>query len=953
MGLLIASFVVTVTACGSQDSVGNIPGEPDTTLDVHDDATAEDTSLPEVDVPSDDVSIDTVLEDTHVEDVPTEPDVSVEDAVESDVEFDIELPDPEEIPVDIVAVQTRLSVPAGSSVAAGTEVSAFCDFISADGDVVIPDASIRPGFTYTPSGSYERAGLTSFIPTRVGELQATCFATQLGLIDAEGVRIEIVPGRAATIVAALDRDRITAGETVAVTCSSFDAYGNAVEGVEHEVRTNPFGAGIEVDAEDGDTVTATAVGIYDISCAVDGAEEIPATLAVEPGLPVALTIGLSPSRELFGVGEVARLVWVVTDAFDNEIDDAPATFSADPAVPSFGEGRFRFDNEGEFALTVTIPPPTESGEALSASLSVTVNSEGPDILCESPFDGEMLSRTEGQSVTVYVRATDASGVSSVTINGEPALRDSAEPSRFSASISSTYGINFVEVEATDGFGEVNSTVCAFLASSRYVMQGTQLAGTIGLRLNQAAIDDGDRTGPLNSLGDLLVTVLNSPGLVSTLDDAVASANPIVPNTCFADTPFGCAFRATINYVPGTLVINGPNDATLTLIDDGLRLQLTVRGLRLGVAVTGTCNTSGTATVNTITGDISFLISLGPDGRPSATLLPLGANAVTVSNVSTSLSGFCGAAINTGIALFQGTVRDLLRDTLRDYLGDNFNEVLDGLVSGLDVSGLGSVIEVPRLDSDEVIPVSFGVGFTGIRISPSRALFALGSTFTAPIAIGTSTRGVPYPPGVVLLDAASPQSASASIHLGLLNQVLHALWRGGLFEATLDDAVLGGSLPEGAVASISLGLPPVARGQAGDDIELQLGALRLDLTYPGIFDSPLRVRLGANARATITLVGDNEISFGDIRIVELFFAVEDVSLDTETRRVLEDLLIALLSGIVDDALNDALPALPIPAFDLPDDFVEFGLPPGASLGIVSPALRSTISHIIIDGDFGVQ
>ena len=70
-------------------------------------------------------------------------------------------------------------------------------------------------------------------------------------------------------------------------------------------------------------------------------------------------------------------------------------------------------------------------------------------------------------------------------------------------------------------------------------------------------------------------------------------------------------------------------------------------------------------------------------------------------------------------------------------------------------------------------------------------------------------------------------------------------RAGLFDADIGNSVLGGGFPAGTTADLTTYLPPVAKLD-GDDVILMLGGVRLSLVYPGIFDSPISVTLGANA-----------------------------------------------------------------------------------------------------------
>jgi hypothetical protein len=94
-------------------------------------------------------------------------------------------------------------------------------------------------------------------------------------------------------------------------------------------------------------------------------------------------------------------------------------------------------------------------------------------------------------------------------------------------------------------------------------------------------------------------------------------------------------------------------------------------------------------------------------------------------------------------------------------------------------------------------------------------------------------------------------------------------------------------------------------------------------------------------------------FGNVVIDELYFSPEGVSLDETNRDILEQFLRRLLQNVLNQSLNGALPALPIPSFELPASVGQFGLPVGAQLGVRQPGLSNTMTHFVLDGAFGVR
>ena len=62
---------------------------------------------------------------------------------------------------------------------------------------------------------------------------------------------------------------------------------------------------------------------------------------------------------------------------------------------------------------------------------------------------------------------------------------------------------------------------------------------------------------------------------------------------------------------------------------------------------------------------------------------------------------------------------------------------------------------------------------------------------------------------------------------------------------------------------------------------------------------------------------------------------------------------ILQTLVDRSLNDALPAIPIPSFVIPDSLRMYGLPAGRELGITAPALALEQGVFVLRGGFGVR
>lgn len=857
------------------------------------------------------------------------------------VDGGVDAPDTSLPPVDIpspVLVQTMAS----AEVRAGETITVSCVIVDEDGEIY-SSAGRTPRFRVSPEDSVVRVDGT-LIAARVGEVEITCTFPDLMVTDESPAIVRILPGAAAEVVTSVDRSRIEAGDSIEVGCIVFDAYGNRVDDATPTVLLAPSAEG---NAVDGATASFTRSGIYDVTCDLPGAAATGERVEVTPSLPAEMALARVPDQPVYGIGQVIEVATIVTDRFGNVSTDADVGYVSAPPGSNLGRQRFRYAADGVYTVTATVVPPTEGDVPVTGSVTIIVNGNGPTIQCVGPQDGDMVDAAPGSSVTFQGSVDDESGVASVLVNGRSVTVDAG--GAFTSSLPVVFGINFVDVVATDAFGEESSRTCSFLASSRWGSATGTLDSSVSLQLRQPAIDDRDGAGPIDALNDLLHRVVNSPGLRNTLHTSLLASNPLKPSSCDQRVLGVCVLRSEINYLNSE--VNGPNVTDLTLINGGLRAHVRLNNVRAQLRVSGTFSSTGWVDFEYI--DIALdLNATVSGGRPRMTVRP-GTVVANVGSIDTNFSGLSGFIIDIVVSLAEGTVRNLVRDLLRDYISASFNDILDGVLSGLDIDSLGTSFDVPRLDGSGTIPIGFGVGFSSLSTTPARMLFGIGSRFTGPVAVGRPTLGVAIPPGSgsgPLIDDPTSTSTAVSVHLGLFNQVLHTLWRGGLLEADVRADDLGGSLPAGLQAVISGALPPVAAMPTASRVELGIGALTIRLTYPGVFDTPITVVLGAKASTNVRLMG-NDLAFDTITVDELFFSTDDVSLDARTRGILEGFFTTLVQSIVDTALNDALPAIPIPSFDLPASLSAYGIPVGTTLGVRSPVLANEPPHFVLRGNFG--
>ncbi|MGM0556914.1 MAG: hypothetical protein ACQEVA_11095 [Myxococcota bacterium] len=878
-------------------------------------------------------------------------DVSDEDTTEEDTR-------PPESVGPPVSIETEVR---STTVTAGTAFDVTCILQDAEGNTVEWEDSMSPNLIYSPQDSFTKEDTLRLLPRIAGTASLRCESPDLSLIDETPVELTIEPGPAHTVVTELPRNSMVAGSSVEASCTVYDAYGNLVEGETPTVETSPSGGGVTVE---DNTVTIETADVYTVSCSVDGAqEEQGADIEVVPGLPADLTIAKVPSQPVYDTGQVVTIESIVTDEYGNAIPWAPVDVTTTPTTQptnatAFGDDRFKFDVEDTYDVTATVTGQTLDDQTLEETTQVIVNGEGPAISCKYPANNSMIGGASnpvlGSTVTFEGSVSDTHGIDEVRVNTQVVSVD--QNGNFSLDIPVRFGINFVDIQARDAitgeWQQENSTTCAFLASDKYHPEGDFLNDGVSLRMKQEAVDDGnwsstDLTEQTDSLNDLLLTAMHSDGISDAIDDALT--NPDGSGKLLDD---GTCREI---YYSGNR-IDGPHESSLTLLQDGLRLNAKVRNLHIFVYVDIPWYCTGLdqdvdVWVTEVDAAVDFDLNLDSNDKPN---ISVRSGTVSVQsgevNLDSGLPDFLDGWISS---LFQGTLQGVVEDTISDFLKSELNDLLDGVVGSLDVSSLGSTFDVPQFDSNQPLPINFGVKFSELLVNPTRALFGLGVKLT-PGSTGNATpsKGVAMPTGPVLLDTTSNRPLTVAIHVGILNQALHALWRGGLFDADVASAMGGGGFPDGTTATMSTALPPVATVKGSDKAIIYLGGITLDLTYPGIFDEPVAFKLGGVAETGITLTNGDELNFQNISITELYFSPEGISLDADSRAVLEDFLRNLLQGVLDDSLNNALPALPIPSFTLPNSVGQYGLPAGRSLGLRNPTLGGTTTHLILKSAFGL-
>ena len=613
----------------------------------------------------------------------------------------------------------------------------------------------------------------------VGTYDVACQLVDLPTVrDESPSKLTVTAGPPAKVTTKLDATTVAAGGTMTVICVVEDAYGNLITGTTTNVDSSPAD-GVTISDH---TLSAGKVGVYDITCHVDGkadVSEVPAGLEVTGGKPVSVVLSVDPVKSGYSVGDEVAFTWVVSDAFGNELD-VPATFTAPTSgVKDLGGHSYALETEGAFPFTVELDAPNAG---IEDGMTLLVDATGPKIIITYPDRGQTLSGDK--AVTVTGKVTDAvSGVKQLTVNG--GIVTPAADGSFSFTLQAAHGLNPVLAEATDVAGNAGKATVAFYFSTDYMPYKDTTADDVALDqslrmfLGQDAIDDGNHdpahVDDLATLVEILIANVDLTQLgigtvfeqkIPVLDQVLTSITVPVINQTMEIKLTGTAVitvtvsdvtlssKPTINlqsigggvHLTGELPkVNGEPGLNITLvIGVGFDLSVggTVLGQFVGATLTPTLQSDTFATIDDVSFDTVINISKAA-GSPLS---------VSTSGIAPKMSGIAIQPMqNAEIALGDVTLvmpfgipnvsvplgsipLDWLLGDLGNLLGDFATPLLDTLLPLLG-QFLGPVIDGPASDAikaalesvqiDQDLDLPSLLGNAGAAINLKAALSTVG------------------------------------------------------------------------------------------------------------------------------------------------------------------------------------------------------------------------------------
>ena len=559
---------------------------------------------------------------------------------------------------------------------------------------------------------------------------------------------------------------------------------------------------------------------------------------------------------------------------------------------------------------------TDSCDAIKGcAVKLIINHQcRPTIIINYPpraatIKGDLASPT----LTVLGHVTDAAGpITSLTVNGSSVTM--AADGSFSYPMATAIGGNEIVVIATDSFGTQKEVVQSYLWSNAYYkpVWGDHSQGIIdpGLAyyLSPSVIDDGDHSLPANDLATVFEQVLGTYDLKAFIPTTVVT-NGITININ----------TAQLKYDPAKVVLTA-QAGYLHMVAKISNISVPVSMKYIGITITGTL----TATDLTITTDLVPSVDAGHNAvvtMPNTTVAMNGAK-VTLSNaiVNFLLGGLINGFVNSAVGNLTSSLVPQLKTSLEPALSSAFNAL-----------AFKTQFQIAKLDgSGNKITVDLYNDYNSITCATDGMIFMMrprASSQTDPAVVNYDALGIPArahcgdgkPQTVVVTKVGKME---LSISDDAFNELLGAVWNGGLLEFPVGPSLLGNiDLTSYGVTDLVMNLdamlPPVMEdcgwpapvAQIGDfkvTGSLKLFGSAMDFTMYATFKTDVAVT-ASNSAIGIAL---NGIKSADVQvdIVQDNMAGNEAALATLVKDQVLGALVGKLTG-------SALGSFPIPAINL--------------------------------------
>jgi hypothetical protein len=640
-------------------------------------------------------------------------------------------------------------------------------------------------------------------------------------------------------------------------------------------------------------------------------------------VPVAIDVVADPARLYYHSGQDVVLRGIVTDAMGMEVPDVEVRWTAEPE----SEATDPMPTEDPRATRFTLGPPgtvtftgcfgdPETGERCDR-ITLLIDDGMPSLEIETPVPGAELDDPEG----IVVRGSVADrSVVRVYANG---LGADVDPmGNFEVTVPARFGVNHLEVDASDGLTEVSSVEMDVLWAESFTPALSadgrpELTFDDGmvLWLGQPFFDD-------ETPADLTATPITTHDLADLIELVISSVdvNSLVPSPIVDSGGFTLsAGMVELNLAHAEL------DVTETGVDVFIRIGAVTANTSGGFELEGTSlPLTGSVTASLV----AFArIDVSKASEADPIVVQLGDLSVGIETLDTA---FVSAETQAVAALVLPSVEPMLEQAFHDAIyatvETSVPQILSDALNAVDMALADRVIP---LDSAPFPPITIEIDG---RMGTIESAFRRELVATMRTTMGTQSESVhPESRGVARFAAAEMQpdffrgaSMALGLRLAVLNGLLHSLWSSGLLSVDVSPL-----LPDGVRGLVSEAhlvgrLPPVLRpARAGETeaLQLTLGQLELELTFQG---QPASFGIGLDAGVTVDVANNTiAVDLSEEPVIRVWTIVPP----EDERLLTPDIVANLLVGLWPDIRTSLTSAL---AFELP-------LPGLGDLGGLAPSL----------------
>lgn len=792
---------------------------------------------------------------------------------------------------------------------------------------------------------------------------------------------EVVAGKPTKTVATVSPAEITAGDGGAsVTCEAQDAFGNKVDTTDFTIDP-PVGTSLQ-----GTKIVSTKAGSYDVKCGLAGVtDNTAAKLTVKPAASVAWALAISPDKKIYAQNDTIKTmaneedqygnitpVWVKTDV---TVDPAQAVKA------NAGGASFDLLQDGNVTFTYTHPTLKTKAGSNKDSKTIKVDSTGPLVYISSPKRGE----TRDGNLNVEIKGTCAdelSALKSLKINKNDVVV--SKDGSFAVTQVSQPGMNPIVWEAEDEWGNKSNGVQTWYYSTKWYPNDTtkpeeaRVTSGIGFWMSQSTVDAGpphnhQKPKDLASIAEIVIGTLDLKALLGSAGFPINQGisgfftikDIVIKNVTFGDKTKNEGFP----------------EFSFTVIKGGLHIAAKIYNLNVLLQLNvETFGASGwqefIATSDWITFESDLMMSLDPVTKKPVTelkntkikmqdfVVKLGGNSLP-KGLDTIVTGAINAVIdvvNQWVgSTFTGLLEGILQDQIQKQLGGALGKAFEALAINTKLPMKPFIGGGDPVD----LALNSALGLLDFKAAEG-ILVGLDASMTAPKKVEHPVLGS-YGRAACLQQNAKDVFNPAlkyALEVGLaddfVNELLHALWNGGLLQLKIGAADLGSvDLSSFGVKDLSVDtdfwLQPVLNTCVAKNgqLELQVGDLNIHakLTMGG---TPVDVWMFASLGATAELsavtdpaTGEKKIGFA-LKAVD-FLELEVTQINAEAKNMkglfgtlIKTVLVPKLLG----SLGSGLGSFPLPELDL--SALSPAIPAGTKFAIDVQQIDNTGGYTYLRG-----